>query len=125
MQRTANVAERASRYLAVLAFSAAMVLGSVVSGAGFTGTAASLDTTTLELDRDGADISPVDEKPSARGLDMTMLYLDRDGADSPTGNWWDPSSYAAARPADAPSIYRGPDITGLNLDRDGADAVAG
>ena len=82
-----------------------------------------LNITTLNLDRDGADVLPVDEEQSASGLDLTVLYLDREGADSPTGYWWDTSRYAAAQPAEIPSIYKGPDITGLNLDRDGADRV--
>jgi hypothetical protein len=123
MQKTVRIAKRTARYAAAGAFSTAMFLGTVVSGFGFAGTVAGPDTTTLELDRDGADVFPAGEHASANGLDLTVLYLDREGADSPTGYWWNTSSYAAAQPAAIPPVYKGPDITGLNLDRDGADRV--
>jgi hypothetical protein len=85
-------------------------------------TVAGSDTTTLNLDRNGADVEPAAVARSAGGVDWTTLYLDRDGADMPEGNWWGEGEYAGG--SAAPGSERGPDITTLNLDRDGADVAA-
>jgi len=61
-----------------------------------------VDTMGLNLDRDGADIAAPAPGPAA--VDTTGLSLDRDGADTFQG-----------QPAAAP------DVTTLRLDRDGAD----
>jgi hypothetical protein len=64
------------------------------------------DTTTLVLDRNGADLFA----PSGlRAVDTMGLNLDRDGAD-------------IAAPAPGPAAV---DTTGLSLDRDGADTFQG
>jgi len=120
MQKVVGIAQQSRRYGFALAISALMTMGIAVGLAGAEG----VDTTTLDLDRYGADVVPTaDAYPAIidadGGPDITTLYLDRHGADLPTADWWDRSDYASA--ADA---RQGPDITKLNLDRYGAD-VAG
>lgn len=61
---------------------------------------------------------------SSASVDVTTLYLDRYGADIPEGNWWGTSETASSAEAASVEGPRGPDITTLNLDRDGADIVA-
>ena len=98
-----------------------MTMGIAVGLAGAEG----VDTTTLDLDRYGADIvqensaHPAIVEDASRGPDITTLYLDRFGADMPAGNWWVVSNYAGG--ADASGTQFGPDITGLQLDKDLAD----
>ena len=84
---------------------------------------AGLDTTTLILDRDGADVESALAARPAGSVDTTTLYLDRDGADISEGDWWGRGDYAGSAQENAPGSERGPDITTLNLDRDGADIV--
>jgi hypothetical protein len=87
-------------------------------------TVAGPDTTTLNLDRDGADVELPPVAQPAGGVGVTTLYLDRDGADIPESNWWSGSVYAGGVNEAAPGSDRGPDTTMLNLDRDGADVAA-
>ncbi len=120
MRKTFGIAQQGRRYGIALAISAIMTMSIAVGVAGAEG----VDTTTLDLDRYGADVVPTAEAHPAiidadRGPDITNLYLDRDGADILEGNWWGRSDYAGA--ADA---QQGPDITDLNLDREGADVVS-
>jgi hypothetical protein len=121
MQQSIGNVKRAARYLAVLAFSAAMVAGSGLSVAGYAGYSSGADSTTLSLDRDGADVFSAAKASPTRGMDTTTLYLDRDGADIPEGNWWGSSDYAGDAVAAPFDGNNGPGSTTLNLDRDGAD----
>ena len=82
------------------------------------------DTTTLNLDRHGADVEPASLARPADGVDTTTLILDRDGADLPAGSWWGDSGYEGRADEAALGSDRGPDITTLNLGRDGADIAA-
>jgi len=87
-------------------------------------TVTGLDTTTLNLDRDGADVELVPAARPARSVDTTTLFLNRDGADIPAGSWWGDSGYEGRANEAVAGSERGPDTTTLNLDRDGADVVA-
>lgn len=125
MQQSETIVGRSVRYLTVLVVVTLMIAVTVSGGAGFAGTAAmGLDTTTLDLDRDGADFVPEGRARFAGGVDMTTLYLDRDGSDIAEGNWWGRSDYASAADDTTPGAYQGPDVTTLTLDHIGADMVS-
>ena len=116
MRKTAGIAERSRGIGIALVISALMSTGFAIGAAG-----AGVDTTTLDLDRHGADVFPavmaepaIVDAPS--GIDISTLYLDRNGADMPSSSWWEMSTYAG----DADTRH-GPDSADLNLDRDGAD----
>jgi hypothetical protein len=82
------------------------------------------DTSTLALDRDGADLFA---PPSRRAPDTTGLVLDRSGADTATvpvvsaSNVTDLNLDRDGADIVTTRVSKEPDITGLNLDRDGAD----
>lgn len=82
------------------------------------------DVTTLNLDRDRADVEPAPAARPSRGVDTTTLYLDRDGADVSASSSWGGSDYAGSTNEAASGSDRKLDLTTLNLDRDGADVVA-
>lgn len=124
MWLTAGTTKHASRYLVILAIGAVLMFGSSVDSVGYAGYGNGTDITTLDLDRDGADVIPPVLARPAGSADVATLYLDRFGADIPEGNWWEASEDASKAVVAGVEGYRGPDITMMNLDRDGADVLA-
>jgi hypothetical protein len=111
----AAVTKQTHRYLAVL--TALAVIAVLVFGSGL------YSQGILWGSGDGASSETRDAIVGGPGPDITSLNLDRDGADIEEGKEWGTINAAGGATSEAIDGKRGPDITSLNLDRDGADIV--
>jgi hypothetical protein len=109
-----GIDRNAIRYSAVMAVNVILVAGFGLSAVG-------ANTTSLNPDSAGSGLVSFQTTTESKGIDTTTLVLDRDGADIPEGNWWGNPNLAASLAVPGAPVSQGPDITKLNLDRDGAD----